>query len=85
VIVGSRPSAEKPDDTQPSETPRYIATVPTEPTFLFIDPDRPSVPAPVPMGPYRKGIEQLIANCMAAYPGLTREEAIEMLWAFGGM
>lgn len=85
VIVGSTPPAGKPDDTQPSETPRYIATVPTEPTFMFIDPNRPSVPAPVPMGPYLQETEQLIAACMAAYPGLTREETIEHLWAFGGL
>jgi hypothetical protein len=80
VIVGSRPSA-----VLPSETPRYIATVPTEPTFIFIDPARPSVPAPVPMGPYRKATEQLIGDCMAAHPALTREEAIEYLWEAGGL
>jgi hypothetical protein len=85
VIVGSRPSAGKPDDRQPSEPPRYIATVPAEPTFMLIDPNRPSVPAPVPMGPYRKDTEQLIGYCVAAHPGLTREETIEALWEAGGI
>jgi hypothetical protein len=63
----------------------YTATVPAEPTFFYFDPDRPSVPAPVPMGPYREATEQLIANCMADHPGLTREETIEYLWEAGGM
>ena len=85
VIIGARPSAGKPDDAQPSETPHYIATVPTEPTFLIIDPDRPSVPAPIPTGPFGKDAEQLIAASMAGHPTLTREEAIEILWAFGGI
>jgi hypothetical protein len=85
VIIGARPPAVKPDDAQPSETPRYIATVPTEPTFMIIDPDRPTVPAPVPMGPYRKETEQLIANCMATYPALTREKTIVALWLAGGI
>jgi hypothetical protein len=85
VIVGARPSAGKPDDAQPSETPRYIATAPKEPTFLIIDLDRLSVPAPVPTGPFGKDTEQLVAACMAAYPALTREKTIEALWAFGGI
>jgi hypothetical protein len=58
---------------------RYTATVAPEPTVMHIDPDRPSVPTPVPMGPYRKGTEQLIGDCVATHPGLTREEAIKAL------
>ena len=85
VIIGARPPAGKPDDAQPSETLRYIATVPTEPTFMIIDPDRPTVPTPVPTGPFGKDAEQLIANCMVAYPALTREQTIEALWLFGGI
>jgi hypothetical protein len=68
------------DKARPDDAPRYIATVPTEPTFMYFNPDRPSVPAPLPMGPYGKGTEQLIANCMAAHPTLTREETIKALW-----
>jgi hypothetical protein len=71
------------DKARPDDAPRYIATVPTEPAFMI--PDRPSVPAPVPKGPFPEHTEQLIAACMAAYPALTREETIEALWAFGGI
>jgi hypothetical protein len=45
----------QPGEARPSETHRFTAAVPTEPTFMSIDPDRPSVPAPVPMGPISKG------------------------------
>lgn len=64
---------------------RYHATVPTEGTLFFIDLDGPSVPAPVPMGPYRRGTERLIAELLAAHPALEREEAIEYLWEAGGL
>jgi hypothetical protein len=53
------------DKAGPDDAPRYIATVPTEPTFMYFDPDRPSVPAPVPMGPIA-GITELQDRCFRA-------------------